>query len=483
MRIRLCIVIALLAACGHVRADDGNAPAGRNVRLGEHPYALRVPARLADANDLATDANVLLALRDDRITLRVFSPPRNERATVLTVAKWYRNQLAERIPSARRTHMNWLTIEESNALYRQATAIVDDKPREIHALLFVHDGTDLVIEGMGPPKQTGRIQRTLLSIHRLAEKEGKWVPIGKTGYRLAPPEGWKTGAARNGHLRFTAPGGKVVLDVHARSLGEGDPNRMVTVLAAAFRKEMDNADGSWKLAARQTLDRGSLRGRLQYFLGRPDGVATDLVVLHAAGGDHVFTLTAALPAGVRKQFAKEIIAAMMSLRNGPRPGESGFRKMTVRRAGLQLEIPETWSTDDAGHIVKAIAPTGSPAEGTVLTVQVQPRSAKASEDLATATKAFRAEMKEADGRILADSGAKVAGLPAHLFEAVTKIEGKRYRVNYLYLQRDETICLVSYFTPEGRYTETRPLFIKALRSLRSFKPSRPRTDAEDSDGE
>ncbi len=485
MRIRALIAICFLAAAAPLSADDPNvAPRSRPVALGEHPYAIRASADLVDANDLAADPNVLLALRDADadLTVRVLTPPRNARATVLTVAKWYDAHLANRLPDARKTHANWLTIEETNALYRQALAKVDGGKRQVHALLFSDDGVQFVIEAIVPPADGERAQRVLLSLHRLSEARPKWVSVGTTGYRFAPPTGWIPGKTPSGGLRYKAPLGKVVLDVNTvKSGGAGDPNKLVGLLAAAFGKEMDKADGDWTLAARHKLDRPALQGRLQYFLGRPDDVPSDLLVLHAAGGKHLFTLTAALPAGVRKQYAKELVAAMMSLRAGTPPSQTEYRPMTVRRAGLRMQIPEGWSTDDAGAVVKAIAPKDSPAAGTVLTVQVQPRSAEQSKDLAAAVDGFRQQMKKADGKILADTGAKAAGLKAHLFEAVTRIEGKTYRTNYLYLERDQTVCLVSYFTPEGKYAATRPYFLKALRTLRSFQATQPKKTGEDAE--
>ncbi len=483
MRIRALIAICLLAATTPLSAGDPNtAPKSRTVRLGEHPFALRASEELADANDLAADPNVLLALRDAdaKLTLRVLTPTPDARATVLTVAKWYDAHLAARLPAARKTHANWLTIEETNALYRQARANVDGAKREIHALLFAGDEVQFVIEAIVPPDASRSAQRVLLSFHRLTESAAKWVSIGKTGYRFAPPTGWKPGKTPSGGLRYKAPPGKVVLDVNTvEAGGASDPNKLVELLAAAFGKEMKKADGNWTLAARQELDRPALHGRLQYFLGRPDDVPSDLLVLHAAGGKHLFTLTAALPAGVRKQYAKQLVAAMMSLRAGAPTSQSSCRPMTVRRAGLRMQIPEGWSTDDAGAVVKAIAPKDSPAAGTVLTVQVQPRSAEKSKDLAAAVASFRQRMKQANGKILADTGAKAAGLQAHLFEAVTRIDGKAYRTNYLYLERDRTVCLVSYFTPEGKYAATRPYFVRALRTLRSFQPTQPPNETQE----
>ncbi|MFW5731989.1 MAG: hypothetical protein ACOCZU_02155 [Planctomycetota bacterium] len=482
MRIRTLIAVCFLAAAGPLSADDANVPAGsRTVPLGEHPYAIRASNELADANDLAGDPNVLLALRDADadLTVRIYSPPADPRATVLSVAKWYDAHLANRLPDARKTHANWLTIEETNALYRQARAKVDGAKRQVHAMLFADDEVQFVIEAIVPPAAGDRAQRVLLSLHRLSETSPQWVSIGKTGYRFAPPTAWTPGKTPSGGLRYKAPGGKVVLDVNTvKSGGARDPNKLVELLAAAFGKEMDKADGHWTLAARQELDRPALQGRLQYFLGRPDDVPSDLLVLHAVGGKHLFTLTAALPAGVRKQYAKELVAAMMSLRAGTPPSQTEYRPMTVRRAGLRMQIPEGWSTDDAGAVVKAIAPKDSPAAGTVLTVQVQPRSAEQAKDLASAVDVFRRQMKKADGKILADTGAKAAGLKAHLFEAVTRIDGKAYRTNYLYLERDRTLCLVSYFTPEGKYTATRPHFVKALRTLQSFQATQPPNETD-----
>jgi hypothetical protein len=482
MRIRLAILTILALACSPLRAGDGNVPKGRQLRLGDHPYALVVPADFEDANALAADANALLAARNraSGVTLRAFAPPADKRATVFTLARWYDDHLADRLPTAQKTHANWLTMEGTNALYRQSALTTDGQKREVHALLFVRDGVQLAIEAVTPPDKAKTARNILLSLHRLADPTAEWVPIGKTGYRIAPPDGWGVETTRKGNLRFKAPGGKVILNVHAVDAGKHDPNTMVPALAKSFRTEMDKTDGNWKLVATQDVDRSGIEGQLQYFLGRPNEVPSDLVVLHAAGDRHVFTLTAALPGGVRKQFAKKLVACMTSLRKGAPPSETEYRPLTVRRAGLQMSIPKAWATEDAGNVVKAVAPKDTPAAGTVLTVQVQPRSGDAR-SLDTAVKAFRKEMKDADGNILADAGAKVAGLGAHLFEAAIDIDGVRYRVNYLYLERAETLALVTYFTPEGKYTETRPFFIKALRSLRAFKPAKSRADGDEED--
>ncbi len=307
---------AVWTVCFATPSDAANAPVGRSIQVPGHPYVLTLPEGFGEPNT-PTDANLLLVARNPKTaaTLRVWAGADNPRATVLTVHKAYETDLARRLPSAKKQKTNWVTIESTNALIRRYTATIDGNEVDVQSLVFVRGESSLIVEAAAPSKQRSAMERVLLSLQKGYVTAPERLPIGSTGYRLAPPKGWKVTRGKTGNLRLAAPGGKALLDVYVlRVKDDRKPADLAATLAEAFGKEMTKADGKWKLAARESIDRDELQGRMQYFLGTPDGVESDLVVLHAAGEDYVFTLTAALPAVVRDRFARQLVRCMMSLR-------------------------------------------------------------------------------------------------------------------------------------------------------------------------
>ncbi|MFP4052326.1 MAG: hypothetical protein ACLFV7_00505 [Phycisphaerae bacterium] len=325
--IAIPVMTAVWIAClqAPAAAGDANAPRSRTVQVPRHPYALTLPADFAEPSTPA-DGNMLLIARDPnaRATVRVWSGGNDPRATVLTVHKAYEADLARRMPSAKKQKTSWVTIASTNALVRRYTTAVDGNDVDLQALVFVSGRTSLVVETVAPPESRAAMERVLLSLQKGYATALPQLPIGETGYRIAPPKGWKVTRGKTGNLRLAAPGGKALLDVYVlRVKDDRKPADLAATLAEAFGKEMSKAEGKWKLAARESIDRDALQGRMQYFLGAPGGVQSDLVVLHAAGEDYMFTLTAALPAVVRDRFAKQLVRCMMSLSRADRSPTRG----------------------------------------------------------------------------------------------------------------------------------------------------------------